>query len=157
MDCTPYNLGGLRSMWRGPLVLLGRDCFGSRERGRGAGLDRAAKQGNSDWTRAPLGVYSAVACDRLILCSNGCPDLRSASRPIRFGVRCPRGFGRAPPSCKVAVNLLWCGCRRQAFSRPGAASPGEVARPASHALPTPSWESTQRKIIIDPKSLARVP
>ena len=22
-------------MWRGPLVLLGRDCFGSRERGRG--------------------------------------------------------------------------------------------------------------------------
>ena len=76
----------LRFLLRGPLVLFGRDCFGSRERGRGAGLDRAAKQGNSDWTRAPLGVYSAVACDRLILCSNGCPDLRSALFPL-FGVR----------------------------------------------------------------------
>ena len=57
-----YTLHPGRSalLLRGPLVLLGRDCFGSRERGRGAGLDRAAKQGNSDnsdWTRAPLGVF----------------------------------------------------------------------------------------------------
>ena len=35
------------------------------------------------------------------------------------------------------------------FQPPGR-SPEEVVRPASHALPTPSWESTQRKIIIDP-------
>ena len=35
------------------------------------------------------------------------------------------------------------------FQPPGR-SPKEVARPASHALPTPSWESTQRKIIITP-------
>ena len=27
MDCTPYNLGGLRFLARGPLVLLGRDCL----------------------------------------------------------------------------------------------------------------------------------
>ncbi len=35
------------------------------------------------------------------------------------------------------------------FQPPGR-SPEEVVRPASHALPTPSWESIQRKIVIDP-------
>ena len=35
------------------------------------------------------------------------------------------------------------------FQPPGR-SPEEVVRPASHALPTPSWESTQRKIVIAP-------
>ena len=35
------------------------------------------------------------------------------------------------------------------FQPPGR-SPEEVVRPASHALPTLSWESTQRKIVIAP-------
>ena len=42
------------------------------------------------------------------------------------------------------------------FQPPGR-SPEEVVRPASHALPTPSWESTQRKIVIAPKSWPKAP
>ena len=41
------------------------------------------------------------------------------------------------------------------FQPPGR-SPEEVVRPASHALPTPSWESTQRKIVIAGEKCTKV-
>ena len=60
--------------------------------------------------------------------------------------------GRSQNASMLALFLLCVADKLS--SRPGAASHGEVARPASHASPTPSWESTQRKIIIDPTVLS---
>ena len=126
---------------------------------RGRSLVRADSQ------RAPSSVESA-----------GAPDLQSAyARYRRREMFSPgsgafrRGFllrvlsGRA--EYKITIDftggrqnesmLAYLFCALPTSFQPPGRSPKEFARPASHALPTPSWESTQRKIVITPSPASR--